>query len=106
MSGRAWGGEVARHVVEGGAERVECWLLTGLPQRYQDSVRAIQPGLPLFLYNYSTRCLHGVFEVRWGRGGDVCVEVDDGWGWCGGGCGSGSDLAWEWCCCRRRVMAG
>jgi hypothetical protein len=26
-------------------------------------VRAIQPGLPLFLYNYSTRCLHGVFEV-------------------------------------------
>ncbi|KAG0616578.1 hypothetical protein M758_5G126500 [Ceratodon purpureus] len=35
----------------------------GLPQRYQDSVRAIQPGLPLFLYNYSTRCLHGVFEA-------------------------------------------
>ncbi|KAG0616586.1 hypothetical protein M758_5G126500 [Ceratodon purpureus] len=37
--------------------------LFGLPQRYQDSVRAIQPGLPLFLYNYSTRCLHGVFEA-------------------------------------------
>ncbi|CAK9859660.1 unnamed protein product [Sphagnum jensenii] len=37
--------------------------LFGLPQRYQDTVRAIQPGLPLFLYNYSTRCLHGVFEA-------------------------------------------
>ncbi len=40
-----------------------CCMYTGLPQRYQDTVRAIQPGLPLFLYNYSTRCLHGVFEV-------------------------------------------
>jgi hypothetical protein len=38
--------------------------MTGLPQRYQDSVEAIQPGLPLFLYNYSTRCMHGVFEVQ------------------------------------------
>lgn len=36
---------------------------TGLPQRYRDSVRAIQPGLPLFLYNYTTHQLHGVFEV-------------------------------------------
>jgi hypothetical protein len=26
-------------------------------------VRAIQPGLPLFLYNYTTHQLHGVFEV-------------------------------------------
>ncbi|GJN22111.1 hypothetical protein PR202_gb09647 [Eleusine coracana subsp. coracana] len=27
--------------------------LFGLPSRYRDSVRAIRPGLPLFLYNYS-----------------------------------------------------
>ena len=37
---------------------------TGLPQRYRDSVRAIQPGLPLFLYNYTTHQLHGVYEVK------------------------------------------
>ncbi|EFJ24245.1 hypothetical protein SELMODRAFT_26766, partial [Selaginella moellendorffii] len=37
--------------------------LFGLPQRYRDSVRAIQPGLPLFLYNYSTHQLHGIYEA-------------------------------------------
>uniref|UniRef100_A0A5B7B450 DCD domain-containing protein n=1 Tax=Davidia involucrata TaxID=16924 RepID=A0A5B7B450_DAVIN len=37
--------------------------LFGLPPRYRDSVRAITPGLPLFLYNYSTHQLHGIFEV-------------------------------------------
>ncbi|KAJ7527198.1 hypothetical protein O6H91_16G041700 [Diphasiastrum complanatum] len=37
--------------------------LFGLPQRYRDSVRAIQPGLPLFLYNYTTHQLHGIYEV-------------------------------------------
>ncbi|PHT52142.1 hypothetical protein CQW23_06604 [Capsicum baccatum] len=36
----------------------------GLPPRYRDSVRQITPGLPLFLYNYSTHQLHGVFEVE------------------------------------------
>ncbi|KAF2313472.1 hypothetical protein GH714_011149 [Hevea brasiliensis] len=35
----------------------------GLPPRYRDSVRAITPGLPLFLYNYSTHQLHGIFEA-------------------------------------------
>lgn len=34
-----------------------------MPPRYRDSVRAITPGLPLFLYNYSTHQLHGIFEV-------------------------------------------
>ncbi|KAJ4957184.1 hypothetical protein NE237_013967 [Protea cynaroides] len=38
-------------------------LLFGLPPRYRDSVRAITPGLPLFLYNYSTHQLHGIFEA-------------------------------------------
>jgi hypothetical protein len=38
-------------------------LDAGLPSRYRDSVRAIRPGLPLFLYNYSTHQLHGIFEV-------------------------------------------
>ncbi|KAL3635766.1 hypothetical protein CASFOL_020313 [Castilleja foliolosa] len=37
--------------------------LFGLPPRYRDSVRSITPGLPLFLYNYSTHQLHGVFEA-------------------------------------------
>lgn len=37
--------------------------LFGLPQRYRDSVRAIQPGLPLFLYNYTSHQLHGIFEA-------------------------------------------
>uniref|UniRef100_A0A0E0A177 DCD domain-containing protein n=1 Tax=Oryza glumipatula TaxID=40148 RepID=A0A0E0A177_9ORYZ len=37
--------------------------LFGLPARYRDSVRAIIPGLPLFLYNYTTHQLHGVFEA-------------------------------------------
>ncbi|KAL0923120.1 hypothetical protein M5K25_007166 [Dendrobium thyrsiflorum] len=34
-----------------------------LPPRFRDSVRAITPGLPLFLYNYTTRRLHGIFEA-------------------------------------------
>ncbi|KAF3658989.1 B2 protein [Capsicum annuum] len=38
-------------------------LLFGLPPRYRDSVRAITPGLPLFLYNYTTHQLHGIFEA-------------------------------------------
>ncbi|KAL3499205.1 hypothetical protein ACH5RR_038298 [Cinchona calisaya] len=42
--------------------------LFGLPPRYRDSVRAITPGLPLFLYNYSTHQLHGIFEAA-GFGG-------------------------------------
>uniref|UniRef100_A0A0C9QUJ9 TSA: Wollemia nobilis Ref_Wollemi_Transcript_8409_966 transcribed RNA sequence n=1 Tax=Wollemia nobilis TaxID=56998 RepID=A0A0C9QUJ9_9CONI len=37
--------------------------LFGLPQRYRDSVRAITPGLPLFLYNYTTHQLHGIYEA-------------------------------------------
>ena len=40
-----------------------CIHLIGLPPRYRDSVRAITPGLPLFLYNYTTHQLHGIFEV-------------------------------------------
>ncbi|KAM3743154.1 hypothetical protein ACB098_07G123100 [Castanea mollissima] len=38
--------------------------LFGLPQKYKDSVRAITPGIPLFLYNYTSHQLHGVFQVR------------------------------------------
>ncbi|KAL2620746.1 hypothetical protein R1flu_000951 [Riccia fluitans] len=51
--------------------------LFGLPQRYHDSVKAIQPGLPLFLYNYTTRCLHGVFEAS--SDGGLNIEPD-AWG--------------------------
>ncbi|PQQ17602.1 B2 protein isoform X2 [Prunus yedoensis var. nudiflora] len=37
--------------------------LFGLPQKYKDSVRAITPGLPLFLYNYTAHQLHGIFQA-------------------------------------------
>ncbi|OVA11022.1 Development/cell death domain [Macleaya cordata] len=38
-------------------------MIQGLPQKYKDSVRAITPGLPLFLYNYTAHQLHGVFQA-------------------------------------------
>ncbi|XP_073028823.1 DCD domain-containing protein NRP-B-like [Primulina eburnea] len=45
--------------------------LFGLPPRYRDSVRAITPGLPLFLYNYSTHQLHGIFEAATFGGSNI-----------------------------------
>lgn len=45
--------------------------LFGLPPRYRDSVRAITPGLPLFLYNYTTHQLHGVFEATTFGGSNI-----------------------------------
>lgn len=44
-----------------------CCLSAGLPQKHHESVRNIQTGMPIFLYNYSVHQLHGVFEVS-GRG--------------------------------------
>lgn len=37
--------------------------LTGLPASHISYVKNIDLGLPLFLFNYSTRKLHGVFEA-------------------------------------------
>ncbi|KAK8494373.1 hypothetical protein V6N13_003367 [Hibiscus sabdariffa] len=45
--------------------------LFGLPPRYRDSVRAITPGLPLFLYNYTTHKLHGIFEATCFGGSNI-----------------------------------
>ncbi|MBA0831521.1 hypothetical protein Goarm_015986 [Gossypium armourianum] len=45
--------------------------LFGLPPRYRDSVRAITPGLPLFLYNYTTHQLHGIFEAATFGGSNI-----------------------------------
>ncbi|XP_041005831.1 B2 protein [Juglans microcarpa x Juglans regia] len=45
--------------------------LFGLPPRYRDSVRAITPGLPLFLYNYTTHQLHGIFEATTFGGSNI-----------------------------------
>lgn len=45
--------------------------LFGLPPRYRDSVRAITPGLPLFLYNYTTHQLHGIFEAACFGGSNI-----------------------------------
>ncbi|XP_039008161.1 B2 protein-like [Hibiscus syriacus] len=45
--------------------------LFGLPPRYRDSVRSITPGLPLFLYNYTTHQLHGIFEATTFGGSNI-----------------------------------
>ncbi|GLU21870.1 hypothetical protein SLE2022_379820 [Rubroshorea leprosula] len=37
--------------------------LFGLPASHFSYVRNVQPGLPLFLFNYSDRKLHGIFEA-------------------------------------------
>lgn len=36
---------------------------TGLPTVHFSYVKNIRPGLPLFLFNYSDRTLHGIFEA-------------------------------------------
>ncbi|XP_065871744.1 uncharacterized protein [Euphorbia lathyris] len=43
----------------------ECFAneLFGLPYAHHVYVRNIKPGLPLFLFNYSDRKLHGIFEA-------------------------------------------
>ncbi|KAL6897918.1 hypothetical protein ACP4OV_006877 [Aristida adscensionis] len=43
----------------------ECFKkqLFGLPSVHYSYVRNIKPGLPLFLFNYSDRMLHGLFEA-------------------------------------------
>ncbi|TVU17399.1 hypothetical protein EJB05_33434, partial [Eragrostis curvula] len=38
-------------------------MLIGLPSVHYSYVRNIKPGLPLFLFNYSDRKLHGLFEA-------------------------------------------
>ncbi|XP_073297665.1 uncharacterized protein [Primulina huaijiensis] len=38
-------------------------LLFGLPANHFSYVKHITPGLPLFLFNYSDRTLHGIFEA-------------------------------------------
>ncbi|KAL9315261.1 hypothetical protein ACSQ67_016262 [Phaseolus vulgaris] len=38
-------------------------LLFGLPAQHFSYVRNIDPGLPLFLFNYTDRKLHGIFEA-------------------------------------------
>lgn len=35
----------------------------GLSAKYESTVRAIRKGMPLFMFNYSNRYLHGVFEA-------------------------------------------
>lgn len=36
---------------------------TGLPAQHFSYVKNIDPGLPLFLFNYSDRKIHGIFEA-------------------------------------------
>lgn len=38
-------------------------VLTGLPTNHFSYVKNIDPGLPIFLFNYSDRKLHGIFEA-------------------------------------------
>lgn len=39
------------------------FVLSGLPAQHFSYVKNIDPGLPLFLFNYSERKLHGIFEA-------------------------------------------
>jgi hypothetical protein len=38
-------------------------LFSGLPYNHISYVQNIVPGMPLFLFNYSDRKLHGIFEA-------------------------------------------
>lgn len=38
-------------------------LCTGLPATHFPYVKKIEPGLPLFLFNYNDRMLHGIYEA-------------------------------------------
>lgn len=39
------------------------FVLTGLPAQHFSYVENINPKMPLFLFNYSDRKLHGIFEA-------------------------------------------
>ncbi|CAI8612866.1 unnamed protein product [Vicia faba] len=54
--------------------------LFGLPAAHFSYVKHIQPGLPLFLFNYTDRMLHGVFEAA----GNGRMNIDR-YGWTGDG---------------------
>ena len=41
----------------------ELSISTGLPAQHFSYVKNIDPGLPLFLFNYSDRKIHGIFEA-------------------------------------------
>lgn len=45
---------------------------TGLPSVHYSYVRNVKPGLPLFLFNYSDRKLHGIFEAA--SPGQMCID--------------------------------
>ncbi|CAL0328315.1 unnamed protein product [Lupinus luteus] len=53
---------------------------TGLPAQHFSYVKNIDPGLPLFLFNYSDRKLHGIFEAA--SNGKMFI---DPYGWTEGG---------------------
>uniref|UniRef100_A0A0D9ZUN6 DCD domain-containing protein n=1 Tax=Oryza glumipatula TaxID=40148 RepID=A0A0D9ZUN6_9ORYZ len=52
----------------------ECFekQLFGLPSVHYSYVRNVKPGLPLFLFNYSDRKLHGIFEAA--SPGQMCID--------------------------------
>ncbi|KAF2306483.1 hypothetical protein GH714_018467 [Hevea brasiliensis] len=54
--------------------------LFGLPATHISYVKNIDPGLPLFLFNYSDRKLHGIFEAA----GSGQMNIDP-YGWTAGG---------------------
>lgn len=51
-------------------------VLTGLPHNHFPYVQRIDAGLPLFLFNYSDRKLHGIFEAA----GSGQLHIDP-YGW-------------------------
>lgn len=57
-----------------------CIFLTGLPAPHFAYVKNITPGLTLFLFNYSDRKLHGIFEAT--SPGQMSINP---YGWTGDG---------------------
>lgn len=55
-------------------------ILTGLPHNHITYVQKIDIGLPLFLFNYSDRKLHGIFEAA----GPGQLNIDP-YGWTSNG---------------------
>eukprot|EP00267_Zea_mays_P022859 XP_008648009.1 DCD (Development and Cell Death) domain protein isoform X4 [Zea mays] len=61
----------------------ECFRkqLFGLPSVHYSYVRNVKPGMPLFLFNYSDRKLHGIFEAA--SPGEMYI---DSYAWSNDGC--------------------
>lgn len=59
---------------------LSAFCLIGLPPFHWSYVKNVKPGLPLFLFNYSNRKMHGIFEAA--TSGQLAI---DQFAWSGDG---------------------